>query len=254
MPIDLPPVHHHLDFFSPLSGQRADEFVSFLVGHTSGTVVDVGSGWAELSLRVLEASPDVSGIAIDQDSDAIKHGQALAIERNLSSRIQLLEGDVRDLVPDSAQGAICIGASHVWAESTAIDQPLDYKTAFLKLSELVGPGSPVVFGDAIWSCEPTEEAIAVLSGRHDEFLFLSEVVDLAEECGFVAVQTHEANLDEWDHFESGFTAGYAEWLAEHGPDHADYAEKYSRMKQQRHAYLKGYRGVMGMVYLCLLAV
>jgi hypothetical protein len=68
------------------------------------------------------------------------------------------------------------------------------------------------------------------------------------------VAVHEANLDEWDEFESGYSACYTGWLAEHEPDHADAAEVRELARRQRAAYYGGYRGVLGMAYLCLVAV
>ncbi len=83
---------------------------------------------------------------------------------------------------------------------------------------------------------------------------MPRLLDLAEEAGFLPVQVHEANLDEWDEFESGYTARYARWLAEHGPDHPDADEVRERAARQRAAYFDGYRGILGMAYLCLVAV
>lgn len=255
MPRDLPPVHRHLDFMSPLSGQRANDLVRFVAENTNGTVVDIGCGWAEILLRLLEAKTAVRGIGIDLDGAAIQHARALCAQRNLEHRIELIEGDANTYVPESVQGAISIGSTQAWASAGSdFNQPLDYTAALNKLRSIVTPGSPVVFGEAIWSKIPTEAAMAPLAGIADEFKFLADLVDLAEQSGFVVMQVHEANLDEWDHFESGFTAGYAEWLANHNSDHPDYDAMFGRMKEQRQAYLNGYRGIMGMAYLCLLAV
>jgi hypothetical protein len=79
-------------------------------------------------------------------------------------------------------------------------------------------------------------------------------VDLAVEHGFAPVAVQEASLAEWDAFESGFTARYATWLARHGPDHPDAADVRQRAKDQRDAYFRGYRGILGLAYLELLAV
>ena len=64
----------------------------------------------------------------------------------------------------------------------------------------------------------------------------------------------QATLAEWDEFESGCAARYVSWLAEHEPDHPDTAEVKRRAARQRHDYLQGYRGVLGMAYLALVAV
>jgi hypothetical protein len=72
--------------------------------------------------------------------------------------------------------------------------------------------------------------------------------------GIASGRVEEASIDEWDELESGFGARYARWLSKHGADHAGADEIRARAARQRTAYLRGYRGVLGMAYLSLLAV
>jgi hypothetical protein len=65
---------------------------------------------------------------------------------------------------------------------------------------------------------------------------------------------HEAGLDEWDVFESGFAAGYARWLASHPADDPDAEEVRELAARQHTAYFGGYRGILGLAYLHLVAV
>jgi hypothetical protein len=112
----------------------------------------------------------------------------------------------------------------------------------------------VLYGEGIWSRPPTAAAAAPLAGRLDEFVPLAELVELAAGHGFAPLAVQEATLDEWDEFESGFTAGCARWLAAHDPDHPDAPAVRERAARQRAGYLGGYRGVLGMAYLGLVAV
>ena len=77
---------------------------------------------------------------------------------------------------------------------------------------------------------------------------------MAPSHGLLPQAVHEATLDEWDEFESGYSACYAQWLVEHGGDHPDADEVRAMAARQRTAYYGGYRGVLGMAYLGLLAV
>ena len=77
---------------------------------------------------------------------------------------------------------------------------------------------------------------------------------LAESHGFGVLAAHEASLDEWDAFESGFAAGWVRWLAEHDPDDPEAGEVRARLTRQHTAYLGGYRGVLGLAYLHLVAL
>jgi len=101
---------------------------------------------------------------------------------------------------------------------------------------------------------PPPEAIAPPAGRKDEYVALGQLVELAEGHGFALAAAHEASLDEWDAFESGFTAGYADWLAPHAPDHPEAAEVRGLAERQHAAYFCGYRGILGLAYLELVAV
>jgi hypothetical protein len=83
---------------------------------------------------------------------------------------------------------------------------------------------------------------------------LPELLDFARDSGFAVVQVHQASLDEWDAFESGYTARYARWLASHPADHPEAAAVRTRMDAQRNAYFRGYRGILGMAYLAMFAV
>ncbi len=255
MAIDLAPAHRYLDFMSPMSSHRADEIARFVASRANGTVVDIGCGWAEFLLRVLSANDKLRGLGIDLKPAGFPHAMRLASERGVADRLELIAGDAKDHLPDSSAAAICIGASQIWGAGVEAGLPMDYVAALGALRRMVKVGAPVVYGEGIWRTAPTQAATAPLSGRSDEFVFLPELIDLACRCGFALVQVHEANQDEWDHFESGYTAAYADWLAETtDPEHPTRAEVLARAERQRKAYFHGYRGVLGMAYLCMLAV
>lgn len=258
MDIDLTPPFLDLDFMSPLSDRRAEKLVQFLGNGVPEVVLDVGCGWAELLLRTVAASPGCRGIGIDRDARAIDHGRALAVSRGLGERVTLTVGDASVEAPQAADALICIGASQIWADPGAAGQPptepLDYRRALTAIRGTVPRGGRVVYGEGIWSAPPTAKAIAPLAGRLDEFVSLPELVEVAVDCGFAPMAVHEADGDEWDSFESGYTACYARWLADHEPQHPDADEVRRRASRQRAAYLQGYRGILGLAYLELLAV
>jgi cyclopropane fatty-acyl-phospholipid synthase-like methyltransferase len=238
---------------APLSEQRAQRLVSFLAAGRPGSVLDIGCGWAELLLRVLEAIPDAVGEGVDLDQEAISHGQSLAVLRGLTDRVDLRVDNARDLA-GGWDAVICIGASQVWGAPVEQREPLPYAAAFETLRGLVVRGGRLVYGDGIWTRPPTAEAIAPLAGRDDEFRTIGEVAELAADAGFAPLAVHEASLDEWDVFESGYAAAYARWLASHGSDDPGAAEVRELAERQRAAYFSGYRGILGLGYLELLAV
>ncbi len=222
--MDLPPLHRHLSFNSPLSEPRALELVAFLGSRAQGTVLDVGCGWGHLLRMLVSRHEGVCGIGIDLRAEAIAFANESASTSHSTDRLHFICGDVKQHLPPRADGAICIGASQAWREAGAAEGPLDYAAALAGLRKLVVNGAPVVYGEAIWTRTPTSAAMAPLGGRSDEFISLPALIDLAWSCGFAVAGSHEANLDEWDAFESGHVARYAKWLADHPPDHPDAAE------------------------------
>lgn len=255
MPHDLPPLHDDLTFVSPLSGERATGLCRFVADHAgAGPVVDIGCGWGELLIQVLALDPALSAVGIDLDPDTIQHGIDRATARGVGDRLQLLVGDAKDLLPSEIGAVFSIGAGHVWGPPLEEGQPLDYRAALANIRAHVDRSDPVVFGDGIWTAPPTPAAIAPLGGRTDEFVFLPQLVDIAVDSGFEVFGIHQADLDEWDRFESGFTAGYVRWLASHPPDHPQAGVVRDRLRAMQGRYLNGYRGILGFAYLQLIAV
>lgn len=248
------PLYEDLKYLSPLSSQRASVLSEFLAAAAGDTIVDFGCGWAEFLIETLERGPHLTGIGVDLKSDRIDRARIVARQRGVGDRLKLTVGDARDPAAQNAGGIVCIGASQIWGPSVAEDQPLDYRSALAAIRDLLKPGLPAVFGDGIWVAEPTVEAVAPLAGRLDEYVFLPELLDIASKCGFAVIRTHQASLDEWDEFESGFSARYARWLLSHPPDHPEAGEVREKLAKQVNGYYNGYREILGLAYLQLLAI
>jgi SAM-dependent methyltransferase len=247
------PLHHDLTFLSPLSEERAARLVAFLADGRPSSVLDVGCGWGELLLRVLEAAPDARGLGVDLDEDSLTAARSHAVRRGVGDRAVFEARDAKQ-TPGPFDAVTCIGASQIWGPDVAEAQPLDYAAALTALRALLPHGGRLVYGEGIWSRPPTPEAIAPLAGRDDEYVALGALVEIAERHGFAVMAAHEAGLDEWDAFESGFTAGYARWLAEHEPDDPEAEEVRGLAARQHASYFGGYRGILGLAYLELVAV
>lgn len=247
------PLHRDLTFLSPLSETRAARLVAFLAAEGPTTALDVGCGWGELLLRLLEASPATRGLGLDLDDQALDGARQNAVARGLSERATFEARDAREV--EGTFGAVtCIGASQIWGPATEEAQPLDHVAALTALRRLLPRGGRLVYGEGVWSAPPTAAATAPLAGRDDEYVPLDTLVALAEANGFAVLAAHQADLDEWDTFESGFTAGYARWLAEHEPDDPEAEDVRGLGARQHAAYFGGYRGILGLAYLQLLAV
>ncbi|MBB5889207.1 SAM-dependent methyltransferase [Kutzneria kofuensis] len=236
----LPPLHEDLTFHGPLSSSRADLLVRSLGPLDGQHVVDLGCGWAELLLRTVAAG--ATGHGVDQDAEAIAHGRKLAIDRGLSDRVTLAVGDA-GAWSGEADVVIVNGASQVWG-----GEPTSHTVNALEAGRrFLRPGGRLLLGEGFWEREPTAAQLAAMPIPREQYGSVADLVDLALGHGYRLLWLSQASQDEWDEFESAHALARELWLLDHPEDTA----VRERADQQREWRLKGWRGVLGMVYLTL---
>ena len=248
---DLPPRLGSLDFHGPLSDSRATRMIQRLAAGSPATVLDIGCGWGELLLRVLEAAPGATGVGLDIEAEDLDRGRGLAKERGLAERVEFVEESALGTTRGPVDSILCLGSSQALLDP---ELPHDLAAALRELRRLVRPGGRVVLGECFWERTPTEAELAGMwpgATVADHFL-LPELVDLAIEAGFRPAWIETAGREEWEEFESGYRYDTELWLAAH-PDHPLAAETRARADRQRAGWL-GYRNILGMAYLTLVPV
>ncbi|MFE6667578.1 SAM-dependent methyltransferase [Streptomyces sp. NPDC057697] len=249
---DLPPRLTGLTFHGPLSEARATRIVDRLRRAAPARVLDIGCGWGELMLRVLDAVPGATGTGIDLNAEDLARGRANAEARGLTGRVEFVEGSAQEASHRSADLVLCLGASHALSDA----EPPEHSAAALRaLRGMVAPGGRVLLAEGFWQRSPTSAELAAMwpDARADEFHDLAGLVDVAISAGFRPLRIETADGDEWEDFESGYQADAEEWLAAH-PDHPLARETRERVDRHRSSWLRGYRGVLGMAYLTLVPV
>ncbi|MEY9945984.1 cyclopropane-fatty-acyl-phospholipid synthase family protein [Kitasatospora sp. GAS1066B] len=248
-----PPRLTRLTFHGPLSEDRAARMIRRLSAQaTPVTVLDIGCGWGEFMLRLLEATPGATGVGIDLNEDDLARGRANAEARGLGERVRFVQESAVDTAHGPADLVLCFSASHALSDA----QPPEHTTAALRaLRRLVTPGGRVLLGESFWQRTPTPSDLSAMwpDASPAEFHDLPDLVDLAIAAGFRPAWIETANLDEWDDFESAYQSDVEEWLAAH-PDHPLAKETRNRVDRHRAMWLRGYRGVMGLAYLTLVPV
>lgn len=249
---ELPPRLGSLTFHSPLSEARATRIFERLAAAGPADVLDIGCGWGELLLRVLEAAPAARGVGIDINSEDLARGRALAESRGLGDRVEFVEESALGTDRGPVDAILCLGASQALCDP---EESHDPAVALRELRRLVRPGGRVVLGEGFWERTPTDGELAAMwpGASADDHLSLGALVDLAIEAGFRPAWIETAGVEEWEEFESGYRYDTEVWLAAH-PDHPLAAETRERVDRQRSTWLNGYRGVLGIAYLTLVAV
>lgn len=250
----LPARFTHLVYLSPLGGERAENLVARLTrgAHAEPyrTVLDLGCGWGTLMLDVLDGLPAASGIGVDQNAKDIARARASADTRGLAVRAVFHEESATDTKRGPEDVVLCVGASHALSDA---EPPAHTATALAELRRHVNPGGRVLFAESFWERVPTGDELSRMwpDTKAEEFGVLADLVEKAEEAGFLVQWCEAASQDEWDAFESGYLADDAEWLAVNA-GHSE-AERIRREVAEQHAvYLRGYRGLLGFAYLTLI--
>ncbi|MFV0131134.1 SAM-dependent methyltransferase [Streptomyces sp. HMX112] len=241
-----------LTFHGPLSEARATRLVARLAATRPATVLDIGCGWGEFMLRLLEAAPGATGTGIDIEAEDLARGRGLAEERGLTGRAAFVRESALGTGRGPADVVICLGAGQALC---APDRPYDVSSVLSELRRLVTTGGRVLLGEGFWQRLPTTgELAAMWPGAHTgDHLPLGGLVDRAVDAGFRPLRVETADEDEWEEFESGYREAAESWLATH-PAHPLAAETRGRLDRQRSRWLDGYRGVLGIAYLTLAPV
>ncbi|MFF9362991.1 SAM-dependent methyltransferase [Streptomyces griseoluteus] len=235
-----------LTFHGPLSSARADAIVGRLSANRPHTVLDIGCGWGELLLRVLEAVPEARGTGVDLNETDLGRGRRSAEERGLAGRVAFLAESARDTTRGPADLVLCLGATQALS-----DAGCPTPEALRSLRRLVSENGRVLLGEGIWDRRPTPAELAGMwpGAAESDHLTLPALLELAVESGFRPEWTETATLPEWEEFESGYQADQEVRLAA-DPDAAELRERLDRHRAQ----WMSYRGILGMAYLTLVPV
>lgn len=236
---DGPSDYEHLSFNAPLSESRAERLVSRVAASAPSVVLDVGCGWGELLLRVLDACPDATGIGIDTAGASLERARANAGARGLTDRARFLEADAAR-AEGPADLVLCIGSSHAFG---------DPAEALRSLLGLVRPGGRLLFGEGIWTAVADTD-LSLVPDDMPRLADLAGLVARAVDTGYRPLFVESATPDEWDAFESGFLADWEEWLMTH-PRHPDAERVRAQADEHRERWLRGYRGRLGFAFLTL---
>lgn len=185
--------HQGLRYNNPFSVAKIEEVIELLGLNDRATVLDIGSGKAELLIRLVERY-QVRALGLELDPSSIQKAHEQAAERIPTDRLELRECDAQtfEAEPDSFDLASSLGACHVYG---------GFRSTLERLAYYVRPGGQVLVGDGYWKQEPAQEYLAALETTRGEFQTHAENVATGVSLGLVPMYACVCNEDEWDRFE-----------------------------------------------------
>lgn len=226
--------HQGLRYNNPFSIAKIEEVIELLGLDSAATVLDIGSGKAELLIRLIERY-QVKALGLELDPSCIQEAHEQAVERIPTDRLELRACDAQmfDVEPASFDFASCLGACHIYG---------GFRPTLERLAYYVRPGGQVLLGDGYWKQEPTQEYLTALETTRDELQTHAENVATGVSLGLVPMYACVCNEDEWDRFE---------WLrmyeryASRKPDDPGLPALIAHLHAWRDIYLRWGRDTLG---------
>jgi len=229
----------------PVAAPIADDAVRLLLerlGPPDGArVLDLGCGFGEWLLRLLEAHPGVRGVGVDRSAPALAEARERAAVRGLADRVEFTEADAATWTGGAFDVVLCVGAAHVFGGLTG---------TLTALRDHLRPGGRALLGDGFWEAGPTPEALAGIGAEPGDLPDLAGLSAEITRLGYEPGYGHLSTTAEWDEYEWCWTGALTGWaLAEAAG--ADRAAALEMARTHRREWLAGYRGQLGFATVVL---
>lgn len=226
-------------FNAPLSHQRADNLIQSLDLSVSSHVLDIGCGHGQLLQRIA-LQYQIHGVGVDSNADVIRQANDEWATQTSKSEIQFVDTDAVDYVQTMSpvDAIICIGAEYI----------LGGYTDLLRLAkQKLNPVGKLLAGLVYWKQPPAIDYLKSTGMENDTPYFdLFTTVNLAREQGYIPLEVHRSNDDEWDEFENSTARQRYETAMQSGD-----TELHQKTWQWQSGYLKWGMDTMGFCYLIL---
>jgi SAM-dependent methyltransferase len=230
--------HKQLAFMNPMPESVYEHVMGVLNQPRGGTVADFGSGFGELSLRLIERfgvhadcvelSPLMAGVARER-----------AAARVPTELIRIHEGDAgafKATIPaESFDLTICIGSSHALG---------GYGQMLQVLSRLTRAGGHVLVGEGYWKSPPARGYLDATGILIDEFGTFADLIDHGASLNLACQFATSASAEDFDRYEWA----HARSLEAHARQHlSDPVAKamLARSRAWRDAYIRWGRECLG---------
>lgn len=189
-----------MKFNSPVSNAKVDQMID-IVGLTSTScAIDVGCGQGSFLIR-LHQSSGAQCLGVDVEPSSISDANLQLGKNGQGDKLEFVCSDIEELSIESNSYdlAICMGASHAFADGSAA-----YGEALSGLRNLVKPNGMILIGEGYWKCPPDQEYLDFLGDPVGVYNSFEENITVAERLGLTPIFASQSTLDEWDDFEWGY--------------------------------------------------
>jgi cyclopropane fatty-acyl-phospholipid synthase-like methyltransferase len=217
-----------VDVNAPMGPARLASVVGWVAESGPADAVDLGCGRGALAVALAVAlGPGARVVGIDVDAEAVAAARDRAVAAGVADRCTFERADAADLaVPSDA--TTCVAASHAFGGLVP---------ALGRVLDLTRPGGVAVLADGIWATRPDEwcrSTFGDLPTRDD-------LVEAAEQIGWALEDVDGSSLEEWDDFETAWSAGV---------EAVGTAAAHEFAASRREEYQR-YRGVLGFAWVML---
>jgi hypothetical protein len=230
--------HGGRTLLGPVSADRADALAYAISVPPHGRIVELGSGKADLLIRLLRFHPGATAEGFDRNPWFMADARAAAEAAGVAGRLSLIETDAPGVRLDgrAVDVAIAMGATGIVGDGRET-------LAFLR--GIVVPGGEVVFGDGFWATTPPDPGLASFGMSRDELPDgLHGFAALGTSVGLEPIAVDAVSTDEWDAYEHAYADGIAAWAAAH-PDDPERDAFLARSAAMRSSYEAWRRAAFG---------
>jgi SAM-dependent methyltransferase len=233
--------HRDHDYCNPVAAAKIERILDLLPLKEDASVLDLGCGRGELSLRIIERF-QARVTAVDFSSPMLDAARERAEWCEALPRLRLLKLDIAEYKPEPASFdlTVMLGGGGIAGGFAGI---------CVRLAQWTRPGGYILIGDGFWAKPPVAEYLEHLEATPEEFRDHRGNVQAGVDAGLIPLHAAVASSDEWDEYEWKYSRSIERYALEQPAD-PDIPAMLERIRRWRDAYLRWGRETLGFgVYL-----
>lgn len=228
--------HRDHDYCNPIAAAKIERIFDLLALKSDASVLDLGCGRGELSLRMIERF-QARVTAIDFSSPMLDAARERAQRRGALERLRLLKVDIAEYKAEPATFdlTVMLGGGGIAGGFAGI---------CARLAQWTRHGGYVLVGEGYWAQPPEAEYLAHLEATADQYRDHRGNVQAGVDAGLIPLHALVASVDEWDEYEWTYSRSIERYALDQRAD-PDVAAMLARIRRWRDIYLRWGRDTLG---------